>query len=286
MNTINEQTATLTKLIAEIVELDSDNQCLSVELDYLIKHLQGYKRTCEECVAMEEYKCPTDCECADCEKNNELCQDCRKRPKYDDGVCEKCYAIRLGCDSEEEEDKIDKIMGILNTRVGWHETTHTLIREVELLRGKPLCRHCELPVHDLDISYDGYICDECKSDDENIEYCVCEGCRCWKEEWGDEEGTTRVCEDATCGKEFSIFDIHYYDDDQCLCYCCVDCYKNDSKDGEEEEEDSDWDGDLDDTPNCHQCGEDCGRSIIAHQKYKKTYFCSEECNREYDGEDE
>jgi hypothetical protein len=50
----------------------------------------------------------------------------------------------------------------------------------------------------------------------------------------------------------------------------------------ESEEDSDWDGDLDDTPNCHQCGEDCGRSIIAHEKYKKTYFCSEECNNEYD----
>ena len=49
MNTINEQTATLTKLIAEIVELDSDKQCLAVELDYLIKHLQKYKQTCEEC---------------------------------------------------------------------------------------------------------------------------------------------------------------------------------------------------------------------------------------------
>ena len=101
-------------------------------------------------------ECSADCPCADCEKANPLCQDCRKRPKYDDGVCEKCYAVRLGCDDEEES----------------------------------------------------------------------------------------------------------------------------------EEEDSDWDGDLDDTPNCHQCGEDCGRSIIAHQKYKKTYFCSEECNREYDGEDE
>jgi len=53
-----------------------------------------------------------------------------------------------------------------------------------------------------------------------------------------------------------------------------------------DDEDSDWDGDLDDTPNCHQCGEDCGRSIIAHQKYKKTYFCNEECRREYDGEEQ
>lgn len=205
MNTINEQTATLTKLIAEIVELDSDKQCLSVELDYLIKHLQGYKRTCEECVAMDkcsncgenppttEPKCFADwcercdsslystkdehCECADCEKANPLCQDCRKRPKYDDGVCEKCYAVRLGCDSEEEEKKPEKPVRIF---VG---------------------------------------------------------------EWG----KAPIVSDSN---------------------------------------DSDWDGDLDDTPNCHQCGEDCGRSIIAHQKYKKTYFCSEECNREYDGEDE
>ena len=112
---------------------------------------------CPVCGCCECKKHPADCPCADCEKANPLCQDCRKRPKYDDGVCEKCYAVRLGCDDEEEE---------------------------------------------------------------------------------------------------------------------------------EEEEDSDWDGDLDDTPNCHECGEDCGRSIIAHQKYKKTYFCSEECNRKYDGEDE
>ena len=48
----------------------------------------------------------------------------------------------------------------------------------------------------------------------------------------------------------------------------------------------DWDGDLDYTPNCHQCGENCGRSIIAHQKYKNTYFCSKECNSEYDGEED
>jgi hypothetical protein len=252
MNTINEQTATLTKLIAEIVELDSDKQCLSVELDYLIKHLRLYKRTCEECVAM--YKCshPTDCECADCEKANPLCEDCRKRPKYDDGICEKCYDILQAsiCDSEESEEEES---------------------------------------------------DEDSEDEEECEHCECEGCRGWKEEWGDEEGTTRVCEDATCGKEFSMYDPHYYDDDQCLCYCCEECYKNDSKDekpvrifvGEwgkapivSDSDDSDWDGDLDDTPNCHQCGEDCGRSIIAHQKYKKTYFCSEECNREYDGEDE
>ena len=177
---------------------------------------------CPDCGCCECKKHPADCECADCEKANPLCQDCRKRPKYDDGVCEKCYAVRLGCDeeSEDEEDKedkekINKLMGILNTRIGWHETTATLIREVELLRGEPLCRHCELSISDLDIA-DGYICDKCESDDE----------------------------------------------------------------------DGDWDGDLDDTPNCHECGEDCGRSIIAHQKYKKNYFCSEECNRKYDGEDE
>jgi hypothetical protein len=137
------------------------------------KHRREYPdhRTCDEC------DCCIGCECCECEKDNELCQDCRKRPKYDDGVCEKCYAVRLGCDSEEEEKKPEKPVRIF---VG---------------------------------------------------------------EWG----KAPIVSDS---------------------------------------DDSDWDGDLDDTPNCHQCGEDCGRSIIAHQKYRKTYFCSEECNREYDGEDE
>jgi len=55
---------------------------------------------------------------------------------------------------------------------------------------------------------------------------------------------------------------------------------------DDEDEDSDWDGDLDFTPNCHQCGENCGRSIIPHWKYRKTYFCNEQCQREYDGDDE
>jgi hypothetical protein len=54
-----------------------------------------------------EKKHPVDCPCADCELANPLCQDCRKRPKYDDGVCEKCY-IRLGCDTESDEDEPDE----------------------------------------------------------------------------------------------------------------------------------------------------------------------------------
>lgn len=54
---------------------------------------------------------------------------------------------------------------------------------------------------------------------------------------------------------------------------------------EKEEEADEWDGDLEDTPNCYECGEDCGYSIISHQKFKNTYFCSEKCNKKYDGEE-
>jgi len=82
-----------------------------------------------------------------------------------------------------------------------------------------------------------------------------------------------------------------YDDGACeKCYETI--IESESEDEEEEEsddeedEDSDWDGDLDFTPNCHQCGENCGRSIIPHWKYRKTYFCNEQCLREYDGDDE
>jgi hypothetical protein len=60
----------------------------------------------------DDAKHPVDCPCADCELANPLCQDCRKRQKYDDGICEKCYAVRLGCDDdedvEEEEDSDDE----------------------------------------------------------------------------------------------------------------------------------------------------------------------------------
>jgi hypothetical protein len=91
----------------------------------------------------------------------------------------------------------------------------------------------------------------------------------------------------TYGKMASIGLLHYPDIAEIALndltpaekeFCMREC--------ESDDDESDWDGDLDDTPNCHECGEDCGRSIIAHQKYKKTYFCSEECNRKYDGEDE
>jgi hypothetical protein len=79
MNTINEQTATLTKLIAEIDELDSDKQCLAVELDYLIKHLQRYKQTCEECVAMKKTHEEEDEEkgatCAECGEHSDIEED-------------------------------------------------------------------------------------------------------------------------------------------------------------------------------------------------------------------
>lgn len=53
----------------------------------------------------------------------------------------------------------------------------------------------------------------------------------------------------------------------------------------ESDEEEGWDGDLDYTPNCFECGENCGHSIISHQKYKNTYFCSEKCNKKYDGEE-
>lgn len=197
MNTINEQTATLTKLIAEIVELDSDKQCLSVELDYLIRHLRLYKQTCEEC------------------------EDEEHRREYPDHRrCDECDCC-IGCE----------------------------------------CCECDKPEPDEESE---------EEEEEECEHCECEGCRGWKEEWGDEEGTTRVCEDATCGKEFSMYDPHYYDDDQCLCYCCEECYKNDSKDEEEE------------TPTCGFCGRDAGHSPIEHPKWDELYFCSEKCCNDYE----
>jgi hypothetical protein len=233
MNTINKLTDTLTRLIAETVELDSDKQCLAVELDYLVKHLQRYKQTCEDAKHREEFpdhrmcecdccidcgcceckKHPADCPCADCEKANPLCQDCRKRPKYNDGICEKCYDILQAsiCDTESEEEESDnedkKSVGARNG-IG---TFKTVLNKMGIL----LCRHCE---EEPAVRHES----------------LCEGCF-----------LSDVASDV-------------------------------------EEENGDWDGDLDDTPNCHQCGEDCGRSIIAHQKYKMTYFCSEECNRLYD----
>jgi len=105
MNTINEQTATLTKLIAEIDELDSDKQCLAVELDYLVKHLQRYKQTCEECVAMKKTH-----EEEEDEEKGATCAECgistagRKiRGLWDNVLCEEC-----GEHSDIEEDEEDE----------------------------------------------------------------------------------------------------------------------------------------------------------------------------------
>jgi hypothetical protein len=79
MNAINKQTDCLTRLIAEVVKLDSDKQCLAVELDYLIRHLQMYKETCEDAKHREEFPdhrmcecaCCIDCGCCECEKEEE-----------------------------------------------------------------------------------------------------------------------------------------------------------------------------------------------------------------------
>jgi hypothetical protein len=80
---------------------------------------------------------------------------------------------------------------------------------------------------------------------------------------------------CSCGKK----DIWYNlgDEDTPMCKC------NPDYEGDDEAEE--WDGDLDDTPNCFECGEDCGHSIVSHQKFKNTYFCSEKCNKKYDGEE-
>lgn len=72
-----------------------------------------------------------------------------------------------------------------------------------------------------------------------------------------------------------------------ICDECIPAYVKENgleESDDEESEDGDWDGDLEDTPNCHECGEDCGRTIVSHQKYKNTYFCSQKCQRKYDGE--
>lgn len=95
------------------------------------------------------------------------------------------------------------------------------------------------------------------------------------EDSDDDTEEEEIWECDECLKDLKETDIsRHLVEGGCLC-----------KDCDDEDEDSDWDGDLDFTPNCHQCGEDCGRSIIAHQKYKKTYFCSKKCHHEYDGDD-
>jgi hypothetical protein len=66
-------------------------------------------------------------------------------------------------------------------------------------------------------------------------HCECFNCEGWHEDYP-EEGTVKVCEDASCGKEFSIYDPHYYDDHQCLCYCSKACYKNDENESDDESE--------------------------------------------------
>jgi hypothetical protein len=113
MNTINEQTATLTKLIAEIDELDSDKQCLAVELDYLVKHLQRYKQTCEECVAMKKTHEEEDEEKAfrRAEEggyefpSNQLCRHCEEKPiTRGESLCRSCFLSDVASDDDDEED--------------------------------------------------------------------------------------------------------------------------------------------------------------------------------------
>jgi len=38
--------------------------------------------------------------------------------------------------------------------------------------------------------------------------------------------TNRMCENPACNKEFDLSDPHYYDEEQSVCYCCEECYKN------------------------------------------------------------
>jgi hypothetical protein len=201
MNAINKQFICLTRLIAEIVELDSDKQCLSVELDYLIQHLQMYKQTCEDAKHREEFPDHRICEC-DC------CIDC--------GCCE--------CGEHSEDEKEEE---------------------------EPEEKHCE-----------------------------CFNCEGWHQDYP-EEGTVKVCEDASCGKEFSIYDPHYYDDHQCLCYCSKACYKNDENESDDEEPEEESD-EEEETPTCGFCGKDAGQSPIEHPKWDELYFCCEKCYNDYE----
>ena len=35
--------------------------------------------------------------------------------------------------------------------------------------------------------------------------------------------TERICENDDCRKEFHTYEPHYYDEEEGVCYCCVDC---------------------------------------------------------------
>jgi len=96
-------------------------------------------------------------------------------------------------------------------------------------------------------------------------------------------GMCRICECVLEDQEDEKHRREYPDHGRCdECDCCIDCGCCECE--KEESEDGDWDGDLEDTPNCHECGEDCGRTIVTHHKYKNTYFCSQKCQRIYDGD--
>ena len=41
--------------------------------------------------------------------------------------------------------------------------------------------------------------------------------------------TNRICENPACNNEFDLSDPHYYDEEESVCYCCEECYKNEDE---------------------------------------------------------
>lgn len=102
--TINNKITALTNLIAEIRDKDDETDCLIVELDYLINHLQQYKKTCEECAGCEDKKhdkefpdhgrcdnchCCIGCGCCDCD-DDWMCGLCGEEWSQEEEFCPDC----------------------------------------------------------------------------------------------------------------------------------------------------------------------------------------------------
>jgi hypothetical protein len=48
------------------------------------------------------------------------------------------------------------------------------------------------------------------------------------EEEDQDDFTNRMCENGKCNKEFDLTEPHYYDEEQCVCYCCKECFDEDA----------------------------------------------------------
>ena len=146
------------------------------------------------------------------------------------------------CCEEEDAWDLETLVRMVGEGWSWWRKGLLKVMEAEERAKRPPTEEAEDEEPKLICQYCKRNEEECEEQTDNEKNPITEWCGGWglscddcyyenhpesDSEEEDEEDqdnfTERICENDDCRKEFHTYEPHYYDEEEGVCYCCVDC---------------------------------------------------------------